>query len=65
MIRTIIWGLVIIAIGTWIWLAKLGIITSGIVFSRDWPVIIIIVGLLTVGEGISWIFRRGRKRCGG
>jgi hypothetical protein len=49
----------------WIWLAKLGVITSGIVFSRDWPVIIVIVGLLTVGEGISWIFRRGRKRCGG
>jgi hypothetical protein len=61
-IRTIIWGLVIIAIGMWIWLAKLGVIASGIVFQRDWPVIIVIVGLLTVGEGISWIFRRGRKR---
>jgi hypothetical protein len=60
--RTIIWGLVIIAIGMWIWLAKLGIITSGIVFSRDWPVIIIIVGLLTVGEGISWATRRHGRR---
>lgn len=64
MIRTIIWGLVIIAIGMWIWLAKLGVIASGIVFQRDWPAIIVIVGLLTVGEGISWAFRRGRKRCG-
>ncbi len=64
MVRTIIWGLVIAAIGTWIWLAKLGIIATGIVFSRDWPVIIIIAGLLTIGEGISWFFRRGRKRCG-
>ena len=62
-IRTIIWGLVVIAIGMWIWLANLGVITSGIVFRRDWPVIIIIVGLLTVGEGISWLFRRGRNRC--
>jgi hypothetical protein len=62
MVRTIIWGLVVIAIGMWIWLANLGVITSGIVFNRDWPVIIIIVGLLTVGEGISWIFRRGRRR---
>ncbi len=61
MIRTIIWGLVIIAIGMWIWLAKLGKIASGIVFSRDWPVIIIIIGLLTVGEGISWAIRRGRR----
>ncbi len=61
MIRTIIWGLIIIAVGVWIWLANLGILTSGIVFSRDWPVIIIIAGLLTVGEGISWAIRRGRK----
>lgn len=65
MIRTIIWGLIVIAIGAWIWLANLGVITSGIVFSRDWPVIIIIVGLLTVAEGVSWAFRRGRNRCGG
>ncbi len=62
MVRTTIWGLVVIAIGMWIWLANLGVITSGIVFNRDWPVIIIIVGLLTVGEGISWIFRRRRRR---
>lgn len=61
MIRTIIWGLVIMAIGAWIWLAKLGVITSGIVFRRDWPVIIIVIGLLTVGEGISWVVRRGRR----
>ena len=62
MIRTIIWGIVVIAIGMWIWLAKLGVITTGIVFHRDWPVIIIIIGLLTVGEGISWLSRRGRGR---
>lgn len=61
MIRTIIWGIIIVAIGMWIWLAKLGVITTGIVFSRDWPVIIVIVGLLTVGEGISWFVRRGRR----
>lgn len=63
MVRTIIWGLVIAAIGMWVWLAKLGVITSGVVLRRDWPVIIVIIGLLTVGEGISWFFRRGRKRC--
>ncbi len=61
MVRTIIWGLVTIAIGTWIWLANLGVITSGIIFRRDWPVIIIIIGLLTVGEGISWAIRRRRR----
>ena len=64
MIRSIIWGLLIIAFGMWIRLAKLGVITSGVIFRRDWPIIIVIIGLLTVGEGISWAFRRGRKRCG-
>jgi hypothetical protein len=60
-VRSIIWGLIVIAIGTWIWLANLGVITSGIIFRRDWPIIIVIVGLLTVGEGISWAIRRGRR----
>lgn len=61
MVRTIIWGIIVIAVGIWIWLANLGILTSGITFSRDWPVIIVIVGLLTVGEGISWAIRHRRK----
>lgn len=61
MVRTIIWGLVIIGVGLWIWLANLGVLPTGIVFSRDWPVIIMVVGLLSVGEGISWIVRRGRR----
>ena len=61
MIRTIIWGLIVMAIGTWLWLANLGVVTSGIIFRRDWPVIIVVVGLLTVGEGISWAIRRGRR----
>ena len=61
MVRTIVWGLIVIAIGAWIWLANLGVITSGIIFRRDWPVIIVIAGLLTVGEGVSWVIRRGRR----
>ncbi len=62
MIRGILWGVIIIAIGLWVWLANLGVITSGIVFSRDWPVIIIVVGAMTVAEGISrYVRRRGRR----
>ncbi len=61
MVRSIIWGLIVIAIGMWIWLANLGVITSGIIFRRDWPVIIVIIGLLEIGEGISWLIRRGRR----
>ncbi len=57
MIRTIIWGLVVAAIGVWIWLGNLEIIRQ-IRFSRDWPLIIVIIGLLTVAEGISHYIRR-------
>jgi hypothetical protein len=59
MIRTIIWGLIVAGIGLWIWLGNLGIIRP-IRFSRDWPLIIIIIGLLTIGEGISR-YLRSRK----
>jgi hypothetical protein len=59
-IRTIIWGVIVIAVGTWLWLANLGVLASGFVFRRDWPVIIVAAGLLTLGEGISWAIKR---RC--
>jgi hypothetical protein len=58
MVRKIIWGLIIIVIGLWIWFANLGIIKHGISFGRDWPIIIIIIGIMTLIEGIAW-----RKRC--
>jgi hypothetical protein len=59
--RTILWGLVIIGIGLWVWFSNLGML-SGIVFSRDWPLIIVVLGLMSVGEGISWLVRRRRWR---
>jgi len=59
--RGIVWGVIIIAVGLWIWLANLGVLTSGIVFSRDWPLIIVVVGLMTVAEGVSWFIRRRRR----
>lgn len=61
MARGIVWGVIIIAVGLWIWLANLGVLTSGIVFSRDWPLIIVVVGLMTVAEGVSWFIRRRRR----
>ena len=60
MVRSILWGIIIIAIGLWVWLANLGVMPSGIVFSRDWPIIIVIVGLMAVAEGISRYIRRRR-----
>jgi hypothetical protein len=57
MVRRIVWGLIIILIGLWIWFAKLGIIKHGISFGRDWPIILIIIGIMMLVESIVW--RRG------
>ncbi|MFO7638177.1 MAG: DUF5668 domain-containing protein [bacterium] len=56
--RGIVWGLVLMAVGAWLWLANLGVLPTGIVASRDWPLLIVVVGLLTVFEGIRWLARR-------
>jgi len=58
-LRTIIWGLVVAAVGVWIWLGNLGVVRQ-IWFRRDWPLIIVIVGLLTIAEGIAHYIRRKR-----
>ncbi|MEO0115756.1 MAG: DUF5668 domain-containing protein [candidate division WOR-3 bacterium] len=59
MVRTIIWGLIVAGIGVWLWLSNLGIIRP-ICLRRDWPLIIVMIGLLTIGEGISR-YLRSRK----
>ena len=59
-VRSILWGIIIIAIGLWVWLANLGVMPSGVVLSRDWPVIIVIFGVLAVAEGLSRYIRRRR-----
>lgn len=61
MIRSISWGVIIMAIGAWVWLAKQNpeLIRSP-VFRRDWPLIIVVIGVMTVVEGIAWSVRRRR-----
>ncbi|MFO7675748.1 MAG: DUF5668 domain-containing protein [bacterium] len=58
--RGIIWGVVLMAVGAWLWLANLGVLPTGIVPSRDWPLLIVVVGLLTAFEGFRWLVRRRR-----
>ena len=59
--RSISWGVIIMAIGAWVWLAKQNpeLIRSP-VFRRDWPLIIVVIGVMTVVEGIAWSVRRRR-----
>lgn len=58
--RGIIWGVVLIAVGAWLWLANLGVLPSGIVASRDWPLLFVVFGLLIAFEGVRWLIRRRR-----
>ncbi len=51
--KAILWGIIFLGIGLWIWLSNLGI--RFINFSRDWPVLLILLGL--------WIIlKRFKKR---
>ena len=59
MTRSISWGVIIMAVGAWVWLAKQNPeLIRGPVFRRDWPLIIVVVGVMTVVEGIAWSVRR-------
>lgn len=61
MIRSISWGVIVMAVGAWVWLAKQNPeLIRGPVFRRDWPLIIVVIGVMTVVEGIAWSVRRRR-----
>ncbi len=51
--RKLLWAIVIIAVGVWLLLANYGVIPWDVQFGRDWPVILIIIGLMSIGEEIS------------
>ncbi|MCX7785869.1 MAG: DUF5668 domain-containing protein [candidate division WOR-3 bacterium] len=53
MIRKIIEALILISIGLWIWLSKLGVVSWRIVFKRDWPLVLVIIGVLIFVEVIT------------
>jgi len=60
-IRSISWGVIVMAVGAWVWLAKQNPeLIRGPVFRRDWPLIIVVIGVMTVVEGIAWSVRRRR-----
>lgn len=56
--RGITWGVVLVAVGLWVWLANLGVLPSGIVASRDWPLLFVVAGAIMVFEGARWLVRR-------
>ena len=55
----IIWGILFIVIGLWIWLSNFGILRFQ--WHRDWPFIIVAIGTVTLIEGIASLIKRRRK----
>jgi len=50
--RKFFWGLAIMAIGGLFWANNFGLVDLSFRFSRDWPVIIVAVGLLSLWNAL-------------
>jgi hypothetical protein len=58
------WGLIFIAAGAMLLAHNYGLLSFEIKFSRDWPAILIAIGLLGTWDGIFYR-SRGRQARGG
>ena len=57
--RNIYWALILIGIGIWILLSNYGIVVFN--FSKDWPVILIVIGIVEVLDVIFHVSAKKRK----
>lgn len=57
MTRRLVWGVAFVLLGLWIWLSALGV--PYMVFSRDWPLLIVAAGIAVVWRRVA---RRARRR---
>jgi hypothetical protein len=57
MTRLLGWGAAFVVLGLWIWLSALGV--PYMVFSRDWPLLIVAAGIAIVWRRLA---RRARRR---
>lgn len=51
-LRKFFWGLVIAGIGGLIWADNLELINLSFKFSRDWPLIIVAIGLMSIWDAL-------------
>jgi hypothetical protein len=51
-LRKFFWGLLVVAVGLLLWAHNYGLVALSFNFSRDWPIIIVIMGLLSVWNAI-------------
>ncbi len=58
--RRLRWGIGVLVLGLWIWLSALGV--PYISFSRNWPLLIVALGVLIIVRRVSRTTRRRRRR---
>jgi LiaF transmembrane domain len=57
--RMLWWGIVLVVVGLWIWLSALRI--PYMVFSRDWPLLVVALGVYIVVRRLQRRIRRRRN----
>jgi hypothetical protein len=72
-VHKVLWGLFWIALGSWILLSNYGLTACQFSFHRDWPVVLIAVGVIMLVRSFArrghgwhgWRARHGTACCGG
>jgi len=50
--RKFFWGVIMAAVGGLIWASNLGYVSLSFRFSRDWPIIIVAIGLMSIWDAL-------------
>jgi hypothetical protein len=64
--RKFFWGVIIAGIGGLIWASNLGYVSLSFRFGRDWPIIIVAIGLMSIWDalfGRHWWGHKFTGRC--
>ncbi len=59
--RRLWWGVAVLVLGLWIWLSALGV--PYISFSKNWPLLIVAVGVWIIVRRLRRARRRSRRRA--
>ena len=63
--RKFFWGIIIAGVGALLWAHNLGYIAFSFQFGRDWPVIIVAIGLMSIWDALFGRQWWGHKVDGG
>ena len=61
--RKFFWGLLVVALGLLLWAHNFGLVVFSLNFSRDWPLIVVVAGVVGVWRAVFSRHWRA-SRCG-